>query len=171
MLQKKSMSQTNKMLKEIKDNAVNLMEKMDDIVWSINPKNDTLENLMLRIKHFAAQLFEAKNIDYNINISEAIAQLKISMDKRQHLYLIIKESINNIIKHAGCSYVNITASQQHNELVITIEDNGIGFNTADTFSGNGLLSLQNRARLMHARLNIKSAFEKGTIITVHIKIK
>ena len=159
------------MLQEIKDNSINLMEKMDDIVWSINPKNDTLENLMLRIKRFASQLFEAKNIDYSIQISESIAHLKLSMEKRQHLYLIIKESSNNIIKHSNCSYAAISAIQNNGELVVEIKDNGKGFNTTQPSHGNGLLSLQQRAKLMNAQLAIRSANNEGTIITVHVKIK
>ena len=159
------------MLLEIKDSSINLMEKMDDIVWSINPKNDSLENLMLRIKRFAAQLLEAKNIDYAINISPDINHIKLSMETRQHLYLVIKESINNIIKHAACSFVSITAKRLNDCLEVEIKDNGKGFNTATTYTGNGLLSIQNRAKLMHAKLAIQSAENEGTCILVHLKIK
>ena len=82
------------MVKEIRDNAQVLMEKMDDIVWGINPENDSLEKLLLRIKRFASQLFEAKNIEYNIDVQEHIQRIKLPMDYRQHIYLILKESIN-----------------------------------------------------------------------------
>jgi hypothetical protein len=98
---------SKEMLHEIKENSVNLMEKMDDIVWSINPRNDSLEKLLLRIKRFAAQLFEAKNIEYEIDISENIHSFKLPMEIRQHLYLMIKEAINNIIKHSQCTQAKI----------------------------------------------------------------
>jgi frataxin-like iron-binding protein CyaY len=64
----KNHSQSQDMMQEIKQSSVTLMEKMDDIVWSINPGNDSIEDLMLRIKRFASRLFEAKEIDYSINI-------------------------------------------------------------------------------------------------------
>ena len=85
---------------EIKDSSMSLMEKMDDIVWSVNPRNDTLENLLLRIKRFATTLFEAKNIDYTINIQENINEVKLPMEWRQHIYLILKEAINNLVKYS-----------------------------------------------------------------------
>ncbi len=171
VIRQKNESYADNMLQEIKDNSINLMEKMDDIVWSINPKNDTLENLMLRIKRFAAQLLEAKNIDYVINISADINHLKLPMEKRQHLYLIIKESINNIIKHAECSYVNISAQKPGELLVVAIKDNGKGFDANQSFQGNGLLSIQNRSKLMNAKLGILSVQNEGAGITVTLKIK
>ena len=103
VLHKRDNEQANEMLNEIKDNAISLMEKMDDIVWSINPKNDSLEDLLSRIIRFAVQLFEAKNIDHTITVQPNIKDLKLSMEARQHLYLMIKESINNLIKHACCN--------------------------------------------------------------------
>ena len=171
VLKRKDDNNALNMLQEIKDNSIDLMDKMDDIVWSINPKNDTFENLMLRIKRFASQLFEASGIEYSINIADNITQLKLPMEKRQHLYLIIKESINNIIKHAACSYASITAIHKNGELIVQVKDNGKGFYTSQPYHGNGLLSLQQRAVLMHAQLNIQSIKDEGTTITVKAKIK
>ena len=75
-IKEKNTMQTISSMQEIKNSSVTLMEKMDDIVWSINPRNDSLENLLLRIKSFATALFEAKNIDYLISIQENIDEVK-----------------------------------------------------------------------------------------------
>ncbi len=89
---------------EIKQNSLSLMERIDDIVWSINPKNDSLENLLIRIKNFASQLFEAREINYTIEYGEEPAkQLHLSMEYRQHIYLIMKEAINNLVKYSNCA--------------------------------------------------------------------
>ena len=66
------------MLGEIKENSISLMERMDDIVWSINPNNDSLESLFLRIKAFASKLFDAKEVNYTIQIDEKIKQAQLS---------------------------------------------------------------------------------------------
>jgi signal transduction histidine kinase len=163
---------SNEMLHEIKENSVGLMEKMDDIVWSINPKNDSLENLLLRIKRFAAQLFEAKNIEYEINISEDLQSFKIPMEIRQHLYLMIKEAINNIIKHSQCTSALINIEQLNDHLIIIITDDGKGFNMQGTAYGNGIINLKERAKIIHAALSITSGLPvKGTQIKIELKIK
>ena len=161
----------NDMVKEIKDNSVLLMEKMDDIVWSINPKNDSLENLLIRIKRFAAQLFEAKGIEYDIQIQENINQFKLPMQYRQHIYLVMKEAINNLVKHAYCTNAVINVSFYNGELHVIISDNGKGFDINKTYAGNGLLSMQHRASLAKASLTIESAPDKGTAVTLRVKIK
>lgn len=162
---------SKEMLHEIKENSVNLMEKMDDIVWSINPCNDSLEKLLLRIKRFAAQLFEAKNIEYEIDISENIHSFKLPMEIRQHLYLMIKEAINNIIKHSGCTQANICIKYVHDNLLIKIHDNGKGFNTSEISYGNGLINLKERAAIIHANLAVQSKEITGTEIRIELKIK
>lgn len=169
-VRQKDAPRTEAMLEEIKESAADLMQKMDDIVWSINPKNDSLENLLLRTRAFAIRLFDARNIDYDIDIPEDIATVKLSMEKRQHLYLMIKESINNIVKHADCTFVKFTVRNNNNNFFLLIKDNGKGFDTAQLAYGNGLLSLQNRAKLIHARLTVSSGPGEGTTISVRLKI-
>ncbi|HEY2726233.1 MAG TPA: triple tyrosine motif-containing protein, partial [Parafilimonas sp.] len=165
-------SNSKEMLHEIKENSVNLMEKMDDIVWSINPRNDSLEKLLLRIQRFAAQLFEAKNIEYDIDINEDIQSFKLPMEMRQHLYLMIKEAINNIIKHSQCTQANISIQYANDHLLVKISDNGKGFNAAEKTYGNGLINLQERARNINANFDVQSMQQSnGTVITIELKIK
>ncbi|MBS1520301.1 MAG: hypothetical protein JST50_04855 [Bacteroidetes bacterium] len=171
VLHKKDKDQADEMLNEIKDNAISLMEKMDDIVWSINPKNDSLEDLLSRITRFASQLFEAKNIEHNITIQPDIKDLKLSMESRQHLYLMIKESINNIVKHANCTKASIAATYKDHLLNVVIDDNGKGFKTDKNRSGNGLINLKERAVKMGANVQIESVPRKGTMVAISIKIK
>ncbi|PWT98056.1 MAG: hypothetical protein C5B52_12845 [Bacteroidetes bacterium] len=159
------------MMKEIKDNSVDLMEKMDDIVWSINPKNDSLENLLIRIRRFAAKLFEAKGIDYDIDIQENMDRIRLSMESRQHIYLIMKEAINNLVKYSGCDKASIKVSVVHSSLNVEITDNGAGFELSESKSGNGIMSMQSRAEKMNANLKISSIHEKGTAIHLQVKIK
>jgi signal transduction histidine kinase len=66
----------------------------------INPRNDSLENLLMRVRHFATTLFEAKGIDYTIDIQQHVDEVRLPIEYRQHIYLILKEAINNLVKYA-----------------------------------------------------------------------
>jgi signal transduction histidine kinase len=171
ILKDKCAGQTIEMIGEIKDSSITLMEKMDDIIWSINPKNDSLENLLLRIKRFASNLFEARSIEYNITIQEHIDQLKFSMEYRQHIYLILKESINNLVKYSKATMALIDVSFDQCVLEIRVKDNGIGFVMSDNFDGNGILSMKNRAALMQADLMISTKPGEGTNVLLKVKIE
>jgi two-component sensor histidine kinase len=159
------------MLKEIKENSISLMEKMDDIVWSINPKNDSLINLFTRIQSFASKLFEAKEINYQINIGENIKNVRLPMEFRQHIYLIMKEAINNLVKYSDCTEARINVSNQSSLLSISIMDNGKGFDTQKAVSGNGIMSMKKRAEMMKAHIEIQSEKDKGTGVNLSVKIK
>ena len=164
-------AQAEEMLHEIKENSLSLMERMDDIVWSINPHNDSLESLFLRIQAFASGLFEAKEINYHIKIDEQIKHEHLQMEYRQHIYLILKEAINNLVKYSNCSEAKILVDQVGSHLSIVIKDNGKGFEIQKAKQGNGLNSMKQRARNMHADLKITSQIHEGTTIFLLVKIK
>jgi nitrate/nitrite-specific signal transduction histidine kinase len=171
ILDEKDNSQKKEMVSEIKNNSISLMEKMDDIVWSINPKNDTLNNLLLRIKRFANAVFEAKEIDYTIDIQDNIKEITLPMEYRQHIFLIMKEAINNILKYSYCTKAAINVSYTNSILEISIADNGVGFLMADIPTGNGLLNMKDRAAAIRGRLRIDSAIKSGTRVLLNVKIK
>jgi signal transduction histidine kinase len=167
-LRENSGSQTIETMNEIKDSSILLMERMDDIVWSINPRNDSLENLLMRVRHFATTLFEARGIDYVIDIQKNINEVRLPMDYRQHIYLILKEAINNLVKYAGASQAWLEVRFDHRHLTIAVRDNGCGFAPDRPSGGNGLSGMQRRAELMNARLAIQSAPGEGT--GIHLKV-
>jgi len=169
--------QTNRTMHEIKDSALLLMERMDDIVWSINPRNDSLDNLLMRVRHFATTVFEAKGIDYTIDIPRNISELRLPMDYRQHIYLILKEAINNLVKYAGASLAVIEVRWEGKWLNLCVRDNGKGFvlgiaaaESGTIREGNGLVGMRRRAGLMEAALNIRSAPGEGTEITLRVAV-
>jgi len=163
--------QNEAMVAEIKENSLSLLEKMDDIVWSINPKNDSLESLLLRIKRFSSKLFEAKDIDYAIDIDKAVAHAKLPMEFRQHIYLILKEAINNLVKYSQATKAAIEVNYSNSVLKIRVSDNGKGFGPGANNSGNGIISMKTRAEMMAANLKIESSINEGTTIRLEVKIK
>ncbi|MEO9022506.1 MAG: two-component regulator propeller domain-containing protein [Ginsengibacter sp.] len=170
-LRRKEEPEAEDMLREIKDNSISMMEKMDDIVWSINPKNDSLESLFLRIRSFAAKLFEAKGINYTINIGENIQHIHVLMEYRRHIYLIMKEAINNLVKYSECTEAQIHVSHHTPLLTIIIKDNGKGYDAGHAIHGNGLAGMKKRAKEMNAEIKIEPKINEGTVITLFVKIK
>ncbi len=163
--------QSRQMVNEIKENSILLMEKMDDIIWSVNPGNDSMEELLLRIKRFAAQLFEAKNIDYTFEIDDRLKQSYLSMEYRQHIYLIIKEAVNNLVKYSECTNAAIEIKDENGILKVAVTDNGKGFDTTEKALGNGLMNMKTRSGMIGAELVIESHRGKGTKILLRSKIK
>ena len=163
--------QTLGTMHEIKDSSILLMERMDDIVWSINPSNDSLENLLIRLRHFATTLFEARDIDYTIDIQENIHEVDLPVDYRQHIYLVLKEGINNLVKYAGATRAFLHVSFDHRYLELSIRDDGRGFDPSASSSGNGISGMRRRAALMNAALTICSAPGEGAAITLKVDLR
>jgi signal transduction histidine kinase len=169
-LREQSGTQTLETMNEIKDSSILLMERMDDIVWSISPRNDSLENLLMRVRHFATTLFEARGIDYSIDIQKNINEVDLPMDYRQHIYLILKEAINNLVKysHATRAALEVRFDSQH--LTLSVRDDGRGFDPDSPATGNGISGMQRRARMMNAGLSIVSSPGAGASIRLQVGV-
>ncbi|QJD77260.1 sensor histidine kinase [Spirosoma rhododendri] len=150
------------MVERIVSEARQVSSALDDIVWSINPTNDGLGSLIARINRYAAELFEASGIQYEIAIPDGLDRLSLSMEKRQDFYLIAKEAVNNMVKHAQATQARLLISYAHPQLHLTVWDNGRGFDTNADTDRNGLRNMQTRARQLGGTLQISSAPGQGT---------
>lgn len=169
-LEDKNSGRTLETMSEIQDSSILLMERMDDIVWSINPRNDSLENLLMRIKHFATTLFEAREIDYSIDIQENIDAVRLPTDYRQHIYLVLKEAINNLVKYSQATQAAIRVGFDRQVLELSVRDNGRGFDASGGSRGNGIPGMHGRAERMEAELEIRSTPGEGTIVSLKVRI-
>jgi ligand-binding sensor domain-containing protein/signal transduction histidine kinase len=150
--------------------ARSLIDAMNDIVWAVDPKNDSFEFLLLRMKMHAVKMLEAKGINYEIDIPPALASLRLPLGMRRRLFLIFKEAINNILRHAHPTRVILTMRREGHNLIMTMADNGIGFDPRSAARGNGLHNMEERARSIGGDLSITSARGIGTTITLHSPI-
>lgn len=156
-------------LQRIGDQSARIMEDMSDIVWSINPHNDTMSQIIIRMREFATEIFESKNIDYQF--SEKVSEgLTLNSDKRKNLFLIFKETINNAAKYSNASKIEIHLSQVDHTLVMLIKDNGQGFDEHTIKSGNGLRNLRERAKEINGTVTLKSAVDNGTEMELRVSI-
>jgi signal transduction histidine kinase/ligand-binding sensor domain-containing protein len=157
-----------------------LVETMSDIVWAINPSKDHLSDLTQRMRRFASDVLSAKAIRLHFDTSESEGKTIVNTNLRREVFLIFKESINNVVKHSGAKHARVELKITDARLTLEIADDGNGFTpesrAADDFStagetgGNGLLSIKRRALEMNGELTIKSENSKGTIITLNLPL-
>jgi ligand-binding sensor domain-containing protein/two-component sensor histidine kinase len=157
-------------ISRISEEASSSGQALDDIVWSINTQNDSLEQVVARMRRYAAEVFDGANIDYILQMDEQFASHKLSIEQRRDLFLIFKESVNNIYKHAKATQVHITLGIYKNRLQLCITDNGKGFNTTAVTHRNGIKNIEQRIRNCKGKLNIRSAAGKGTIIEIDMPV-
>ena len=149
----------------------NMIDTMNDIVWTVNPKNDYFENILQRMQYFAGELLSAKNILLQFNVDENVKHIKLPMGKRKHFYLIFKEAINNAYKYADSKTVNVSIEKQTQNMVMIITDDGAGFEVEKKVTmGNGLKNMQARAKEINAQLSITSGLKEGTRIELRVPV-
>ena len=156
-------------LEQIGDASRKIIEVMSDIVWTINPKNDTFENIISRMGTLAYNLLKAKNIEHTFQADENLNELKLSLESRRNFYLIFKEALNNLVKYSQATRASITLTNENGLIKLAIRDNGVGFDVAQTSKGNGLLNMKNRAEEMKAQLKIESEKGSGTNLELIFK--
>lgn len=168
--QQNASNENNALLKKISEYTQVSMEAMSDIVWMINARNDRFENIIIRMRSLAAEIFEAKHCTLHIELDDRLNNIKLNMEKRKNFYLIYKEAINNIAKYAACKDVWINMQMQHNEVLLQIKDNGNGFDVAKRKNGNGLFNMQHRAEMLNGKLIITSKIDEGTLVELRFEV-
>lgn len=155
-------------INKISDNSQRMMEAMDDIVWAIKPSNDSMQKLVARLREFATNVFEAKDIDLEFTVADEVNDVKLDMEARRDFFLIGKEAINNAAKYAHCHKVFINIEIINRQLSLLVKDDGVGFEVQQADAGNGLGNMQRRANAMRGTLKIQSAPAAGT--TIHLQV-
>lgn len=160
-------SQTRE-IERISESAGELVDKMSEIIWAMNSSNDSLENLIAYMRSFAADFLEHAHISHQFNIPETIPNIKLSGGTRRNIYLAVKESIHNVMKHAKATEVTITIEVKKN-MTIVIKDNGKGFDQEKVrLFGNGLKNIQKRMQAVGGHADITS--QNGTIVFLDIPL-
>jgi ligand-binding sensor domain-containing protein len=152
----------------IAETSRELVDKMSDIVWAVNPRRDSLSDLIYRMRRFADDTFGAADISYRFSAPESVHGLKLGPDVRRELLLILKESVTNIAKHAAATEASVDIGVDGPRLLLTIRDNGRGFDTAASFDGNGVYSMRNRVQALGGRLDIQSGPGRGTTVSLEL---
>lgn len=137
-------------------------ESLSDIVWNINPKYDNLSNLLARMKWYASELMDGKNIQAEINFPDNGHDLVMPMEQRRDFYLVFKELVNNLAKHSHATAATIQIQINNRVIELLVKDNGSGFDMPSVKRGNGLESMKQRAARWSAVLDCKTQPGQGT---------
>lgn len=167
----------NEPLEIIANTSREMVDSMSDIVWAINPGKDHLSDLIQRMRHFAEELLDAQDIDYQFRVPENLRDVALGADQRREIYLIFKETVNNLAKHSGASQAEIAVRLENENLIIEVSDDGRGFDVAEksdggqkAFGGNGLRNMKKRAKKCGGAFRIDSEIGKGTRSVLEIPV-
>jgi signal transduction histidine kinase len=155
-------------IERISQSADDVLNKMNAIIWSMNSRNDSLGNLIAYIRSYSQEYFDITPIVCRVNIPEEIPDFEVTGDKRRNLFLCVKESLNNVLKHSKASKLIIDITIV-NGLTITIHDNGVGINLDKLREfGNGLQNIDRRMRSIGGNFTIEK--KDGTISTLQMPL-
>lgn len=153
-------------LEHVKQGAQDAISGVRDIIWVLDDKKDTVNDMLARISQFAAPVCRAANVSYNVLEEKEATELKLGKEEKRNLYMICKESINNSIKYAGCKSIQLKIAADGTKLTLTISDDGQGFDKEKITAGNGLKNIAARAKAIHYSCIINSETGKGTTIVL-----
>ncbi|MCA8832791.1 sensor histidine kinase [Hymenobacter pini] len=160
-------------LEQIGESSRRMLDAMDDIVWAINPAHDGLDDVTARMRRLASEMLEAAGVELTFRADDAVLPgLRFDMRTRREFFLLFKEALNNLVKYARCQHATITLEYEQGRLLLTVHDDGVGFDpTAPARgSGNGLVNMRARAAAMRGQLTIHSAPGQGTTLQLSVPV-
>jgi signal transduction histidine kinase len=162
-------NEISKQLNKISEASKDLVQKMNEIVWALNINNDNLQSLLAYIRQYAVKCLDDVNINCNVNMPENVSAVFIAGSERRNIFLMVKECINNVVKHSKATQVEIKIILSE-KLCIKINDNGIGFSYNENDVHHfGLKNLKQRAKELNGK--IEWLQDSGTYVQIQIPLK
>jgi len=161
----------NARLGNIGDKARAALESISDIVWSVNPQNDSMEKVLARMSAYASEMLENVGAELRFEVGPEVEALSLPMEKRKDFYLIFKEAVHNCAKYARAKRVEVALRKEGNALVMSVKDDGVGFEPyaeAKNMGGNGLWNMRSRAAAMGGSLEVTSEPGAGTEVRLTV---
>ncbi|MEO8759870.1 MAG: ATP-binding protein, partial [Bacteroidia bacterium] len=157
-------------IKSISETSVNLVDNMRDLIWALDPENTTLDSLIARIREYSSDYLNDFSMEVLLDFPENIPNYKISKEAHRNIFFMVKECLQNIVKHAKATTVNIKVVVTAEQLKVTITDNGIGLGT-QIKEGNGLKNIKHRAEIINAKATFNSIQPQGLEIKIAVPIQ
>lgn len=151
-------------------------ESITDLVWSVSPSHDSLQDLIARLRYFISDICQNNNVISNISITTRPDDLTLDENVRKNIFLIFKEALQNSIKHSFATEISFSVIQDEEKMEWTLFDNGKGFDnvpkvgTINHGHGNGLTNMKKRAEEIDAGFEIHSVSGSGTEIKLITKM-
>jgi signal transduction histidine kinase len=159
-------------LREIALTAREMVEAMDATVWAVNPRNDTFNHLANYLVHYVQEFFRYSPVACRLDLPTELPDWPVSAEVRHNVFLVVKEALNNVARHAAASEVRLELNLTEATLRIAVRDNGRGFSPSELqHRGNGLPNMGQRLQQLGGRLLVESAPGAGTCITLELKLQ
>jgi two-component system, NarL family, sensor histidine kinase UhpB len=160
------------------ENSLNIMQyssaqmvnKLNDIVWLMNPDQDSLQKLIQRLEEYARNMASVKNMQVKVDVPADLQERLLPVEKRRNIYLFCKEAINNAVKYSEGTTLELCIKECGGNLEFAVSDNGKGFDAVMVRRGNGLDNMQKRADEMGATLMLKSKKNEGVVLSLQIAL-
>lgn len=154
----------------IQHSATEMVTKLNDIIWLINPGKESLDDVIAKLKEYAQNMCMASNIALQVEVSGENPSFPLPIETRKNIYLLCKEAVNNAAKYSNASLLIMTFCLQENNLEINIKDDGKGFDITTVKQGNGLENMQKRADDFGGKLQLITSPGNGTHWQLSTKI-
>jgi signal transduction histidine kinase/ligand-binding sensor domain-containing protein len=157
-------------LHELFKTASRMTRTLDEIVWAVNPKHDTLENFILFLSSHTQDLAESAGLRCRFEMPDSIPERMMPSHFRHHLYLAAKEVLHNTVKHANASEITLHVRLDGNTLIIHISDDGEGFDDGGpaAIGADGLANMRERLRSLHGSCQRHSTPGEGTSVEMRV---
>ncbi|HTB84158.1 MAG TPA: sensor histidine kinase [Candidatus Sulfotelmatobacter sp.] len=165
----KTQTGSNQISKTISQTARDTIQTMDEIVWAVNPKNDTLKEMADYLVFFTEDLLRPSGLACTLNVPLNLPDISVTAEVRHNLFMVVKEALNNAVKHSSASEVKFSLNYTADKLEVEIADNGQGFRIETAAStGDGLENMRRRADATGGVLEIKSEPGQGTSVRMQV---
>jgi ligand-binding sensor domain-containing protein/signal transduction histidine kinase len=169
--QAQSVGSSPPQLHEIALTAREMVQAMDATVWAVNPRNDTFDHLANYLMHYVQEFFRYSNVVCRLDLPTELPDWPVSAEVRHNVFLVVKEALNNVARHADASEVRLELSLTNSTLRIAVSDNGRGFDPATPRQrGNGLQNMAQRLQQLGGRLLVESAPGAGACIMLELEL-
>ena len=161
-----SSSEINEQLEEIAQSSRGIISNISEIIWAINPNNDSLDNLVSYLNHYASKFMEGTSINYKFCAPENFPDLKLTSEQRRNVFLTLKEALNNAVKYSEADLVILEIGMSDSAVFISIKDNGKGFCVEEKKFGNGLTNMKKRIEEFMEVFQSVLRRDKGTTVQI-----
>ena len=175
-------SEAGQQIDQVSETAREVIRTVDEIVWAVSPRNDTLDSAIHYVCRHAEEFFELTPIELALELPGDVPACRLSAEVRHNLFCAVKESLNNVLKHANATKVRTTFAVRPMEFEVAVTDNGCGFEAADVLkqsgngkaavrAGDGLLNMRERLESIVGRCVIESTRGRGTCVTFTVPLR
>ncbi|MES2646686.1 MAG: 7TM diverse intracellular signaling domain-containing protein [Bacteroidota bacterium] len=154
----------------MQQSAGEMVDKLNDIVWLVNPTHDSMQELIQRLEEYATDMAHARNMQVKLSVPPGLIEYKMPVESRRSIYLFCKEAINNAVKYSEGTLLELIIIKSGGLMQFNVTDNGKGFDPATVQRGNGLENMQRRADDIGAKLQMNSVRDKGCSVSLQVKI-